>query len=170
MRTLGEFSRLLGPPLRDPSPFVFDRTIERWNVGPPREFLEILAAYGDSEIGRFVILYGPGRLDGAGAYFGPYLHDWETGQDNVPVLPVERGMILWAHTIESDQLCLRHRDDGRWTVSVSLRNWYEWRHSNDDFTDWLYAALSGASETDWLPEWDSLPLGVKDISAEPSSW
>ena len=170
MRTLDEFTSLLGRPLRNPHVDVLERVIGQWNVQPPRSFLEIVSAYGDSEIGGFIVLYGPDRIGGAGTYFGPYLHDWETSQDSIPVLPAAGGMILWAHTIESDQLCLRRREDGRWTVSVSLRNWYEWRHSDKEFSDWLFDALSGESELDWLPEWGSLPLEVKDISSEPSSW
>lgn len=170
MRTLDDFARLLGRPPRDADAAAFGELFDQWGVRPPSDFLEVMAAYGDCEIGEFLIVYGANDLAKADTFFGPYLHDWETSEDSVPLLPIPDGMILWAHTYESDQLCLRQRGNGRWTVSVSLRNFFEWRHSGKDFSDWLYDALCGESETDWLPEWTSRPLKLKDISSEPSGW
>lgn len=166
MHTLGDFRSLLGQPLRDPEPTALDAVMAEWGVNPPREFLRMLTAYGDAEISGFVVLFGPKLLAKASGLFGPWLHDWETSKDSVPLLPIEHGMILFGHTIEGDKLCLRPQKDARWTVSVSLRNWFEWRHSDKEFADWLYDALSGESETDWLPEWGPMPHTITQLEAD----
>ena len=32
-----------------------------------------------------------------------------------------------------------------------------WQHYEDEFTEWIYDALAGQSQTDWLPEWNPMP-------------
>jgi hypothetical protein len=64
-------------------------------------------------------------------------------------------------------LCLKRQPADRWTVSVSLRNWFEWRDYNLDFSDWLYGALTGRICDDWLPEWEPLPHQIKGLGKNP---
>jgi hypothetical protein len=52
-------------------------------------------------------------------------------------------------------------------VSVSLRNWFEWREYDLEFSNWIYLALSSESPMEWLPEWNSLPHVVVEFGPNP---
>ena len=169
MTGLEEFAPVLGDPLRPPNAAVLKSLGALWGVALPEDFLEIMSAYGDSCISDYLTLYGPTTLGFAGEFFGPGLADWSVHEDSngIPILPTPGGLLLWGSTIEGDMLCLRQLPTGRWIVSVSLRNWFEWRDYDQDFSDWFHNALTGRVCDDWLPEWESLPHPVTQLGKNP---
>jgi hypothetical protein len=131
--------------------------------------VQILSACGDSVISDYLTVYGPRTLGFGGEFYGPGLPDGEIlyDGDSIPILPTPGGLLLWGSSAEGDMLCLKLREPGRWTVSASLRNWFEWRDYDLDFSDWLHLALTGKICQDWLPEWGPLPHTVADSGPNP---
>lgn len=129
--------------------------------------MEIVSAYGDSKIFEFISVYGPRTLGFAGEHSGPVVTNWTGDRHGIPLLPTANGLLLWGSTIEADMLCLKQLPTGSWIASVSLRNWFEWRDYDHDFSDWLHSALTGQSCDDWLPEWEPMPHPVREFGKNP---
>ncbi|MEZ0112735.1 hypothetical protein ABH920_006758 [Catenulispora sp. EB89] len=167
MRALEDFAHVLGGPLRPVDTAILQSLGMLWGVNLPEDFLEIMCAYGDSKISDFIWIYGPRTLGFAGEHSGPGLSDWSGDRRGVPLLPVPNGLLLWGSTLEGDMLCLKQQPTGHWIVSVSLRNWFEWRDYDLDFSDWFHSALTGQIGDDWLPEWAPLPHPIKEWGKNP---
>jgi hypothetical protein len=88
------------------------------------------------------------------------------GRRIAAILPVPGGLLLWGSTVEGDMLCLKPGEGGRWTVSVSVGDWFKWLDYDLDFSDWLHFALTSQSE-EWLPEWEPLPHTVVEQGPNP---
>jgi hypothetical protein len=169
VKGVDEFASVLGEPLRPADTTALEALGALWGVDLPRDFVRFLAAYGDSVISDYLTLYGPRTLGFGGEFFGPGLPDWSAvdNEDSVPILPTAGGLLLCGSTVEGDMLCLKQAEPGRWTVSVSVRNWYEWRDYDLDFTDWFHFALTGQICQDWLPEWEPLPHSMTETGPNP---
>lgn len=168
MKGLAEFVPVLGEPLRPADTGALQSLGALWGVDLPQDFTQILSAYGDSEIDEYLMMYGPRTLGFGGEFYGPGLTDWEIegDQHGVPILPIRGGLLLWGSTVEGDMLCLKPGEGGRWTVSVSVGDWFKWLDYDLDFSDWLHFALTSQSE-EWLPEWEPLPHTVVEQGPNP---
>jgi hypothetical protein len=169
VRGAEEFASVLGTPLRPGDVTELEALGTLWGVTLPHDFLEIASAYGDSTISGYLTFNGPRTLGFKGELFGPGLPDWNVlyDRDGIAVLPTPGGMLLRGSTIEGDMLCLKRRESGRWTVSASLRDWFEWRDYDLEFSDWFYLALLGRIGEDWLPEWGPLPHPLAEFGPNP---
>lgn len=162
MRTsevLGGLVPLLGRPVRHGEADRVARIGREWGVRFPSDFIEVAGAYGNTMIGGFIFLAGASSIC-------PYAEEMGKGMDENPtvpcaVLPAPGGSLLWGNTIEGDQLFLRPRSDGRWTVSAFRRNHHDWLDTTHEFGEWFIGVLSGELETDWMPEWPPLPLDIE---------
>jgi hypothetical protein len=108
VRGLDEFRPILSEPLPELDTQILEGLCAQWEVTLPRDFLEFLSTYGDSEISGFLRVSGPRTLGFVGEFFGPGLPDWDVMYDTqgILILPTERGMLLWGSTLEGDMLCL----------------------------------------------------------------
>lgn len=167
MRALEDFAPILGEPLRPVDTAILQSLSALWGVDLPDDFVEIMSAYGDSKISDFIWIYGQRTLGFAGEHSGPGLTDWAGDRTGVPILPTSDGLLLWGSTLESDMLCLKQQPTGSWVVTVSLRNWFEWRDYDLGFSDWFHDALTGRIGDDWLPEWESVPHPVEELGRNP---
>lgn len=75
-------------------------------------------------------------------------------------------MLLWGSTVEGDMLCLEPAG-GRWRVLVSSKVIGQIVRYEMDFSDWLYAALTGGLDMDWLPLLGRYPLAVEEYGNLP---
>lgn len=67
MKAADEFVPLLGPPIRSGSEGLV-RLAQRWGVEFPEDMVDILSAYGDSEVAGHLSLYGPATLEMMSTY------------------------------------------------------------------------------------------------------
>jgi hypothetical protein len=126
-----------------------------WGVTFPLDLLEILTAYGDAVVSGQIRLLGPQTLERAGTYFAPMVLP-SLGEERRPdLLPVLGGLLLWATTPDGDYLCLRQDSASRWLVSAYDGQNLYWTHTQDEFSDWLYAGLVGEPKFAIFPPWPS---------------
>jgi hypothetical protein len=153
MRRLNEFFSQLGPPLRDLDTSPLERVAADWGVTFPPDLLEVLTAYGDAVISGQIFLLGPRTLRQAGIQFGPLMLS-SLGEQQCPeLLPVPGGFLLWATTPDDDSLCLRQDGESGWLVSFYDGQNLQWIHTQENFSDWLYAGLVGEPKYAIFPPW-----------------
>lgn len=157
MRDLEDFRPLLGEPLRADGEAELTRLEEYWEIRLPLDFRLILAAYGDAVWEEYFQVSGPRSLGHMASFES--VADWDEGGE-IDLLPEDGGLLLWASTVEGDMLCLEKVVD-RWRVLVSSKAVGRIVRHDLDFSDWLYAALTGQVDTDWLPIIEQYPLSVK---------
>ncbi|WP_369387245.1 hypothetical protein AB5J72_06190 [Streptomyces sp. CG1] len=150
---------LLGGPVRHGEEEQLREAEAEWGVQFPLAFVEVAGAYGDTVICDYIFLCGARKIRSYAERMGRRMEKSST----VPcrVLPSAQGVLLWGNTVEGDQLFLIPRESGRWTVSAFRRNWHDWYDSDLSFEEWFPAMLSGAIETDWMPEWPSRPYPLE---------
>lgn len=168
MKRLASFVPLLGPRLRSGGEGELRALAEHWSVDFPADFVEVLAAYGDSFIANHINLFGPATLEKMSAYRIGGEFPLALG-DSVarPVFPRSGGLLEWAMSSTGDALCLQKRERGDWTVSTYDQLAFEWTDYDIGFSDWLYAALSGERELDIFPPFgESRPLSVVPLDIE----
>jgi hypothetical protein len=167
MKRLGDFLSQLGPPLRDLDVGPLERVAAGWDVTFPPDFLEVLTAYGDAVVSGQIRLLGPRTLERAGVYFGPAMLP-SLGEERIPeLLPVPGGLLLWATTPDGDYLCLR-QDGSRWLVSTYDGQNLQWTHTQDEFSDWLYAGLVGDPKYAIFPPWPAArPHALSLLGSDP---
>lgn len=168
MKVLADFAPLLGPRLRDGGEDELRALAERWGVEFPADFVEILAAYGDSSIVDHIDLFGPVTLERMSSYRRG--GEFPLGlEDSVarPIFPRQGGLLEWANSSTGDAFCLQKRERGDWTVSTYDQLAFEWTDYDLEFSEWLYAALSGDIEFDIFPPFgESRPLSVILLDVE----
>lgn len=167
MRAVSDFGHVLGVPLRVDNTSELRALGDRWNVELPSDFLETLTAYGDALYSDYMRLYGPETLGFVGS-FSESVTDWRSDEygAEVDLLPERGGLLLWGDTVEGDMLCLERVRSG-WRVVVSSKCTASWYEYDEDFSDWLYGAMTGTIATEWLPEWDPMPHSVRKFGRLP---
>ena len=158
-RSAADFVSILGPALRSGDEITLAAVGERWGISLPSDYVDVVGSYGDVLISEYMYVCGARNLESYAAGLGRMMEASATvGR---PVLPSRHGVLLWGHTVECDKRFLVPHSNGEWTVSAFRRNWHDWIDTGHCFSDWLYLALTGATGTDWLPEWDALPHPVE---------
>lgn len=132
------------------------------------DFVDILAAYGDSTIAGHINLFGPAALEKMSSYRTGGEYPLGLG-DSVarPIFPRPGGLLEWAMSSTGDALCLQKRGRGCWTVSTYDQLAFEWIDYDLEFSEWLHAALSGEQAFDIFPPFgESRPLSVVPLEVE----
>jgi hypothetical protein len=164
VRDLLDFRPLLGEPLRAGGEAELLRLEQHWGVSLPSDFRALLAAYGDATWEGYFQVSGPRSLGFVGSLYES-VADWDEGEE-FDLLPEDGGLLLWGSTAEGDMLCLEPAGE-RWRVLVSSKVMGQIVRHEMDFGDWLYAALTGVIDTDWLPLLERYPLAVKEYGTLP---
>lgn len=150
---------ILGPPVRNAGTSEVEQIGQDWGIRFPADFVLVASAYGHTTIEEFIYLTGASSIRSYADRMAKHMDENRT----VPcsVLPAPGGALLWGNTIEGDQLFLRPRDSGRWTVSAFRRNRHDWIDTDHEFGEWFVGVLNGGLETSWMPEWPPFPLDVE---------
>ena len=164
MRDVQEFLPLLGPPLRTGGEAELRRLERHWAISLPPDFRAILAAYGDATWDNYFQVCGPRTLGFMGEFF-EYVVNWG---HHIPfdLLPEPDGPLLWGSTVEGDMLCLEPVGE-RWRVLIASKVIADVVRHEMDFSNWLYAALTGHIDTTWLPRIDTHPLTIDKYGKLP---
>lgn len=158
----------MGNPLRKDGSPDFRELGNLWGISLPNDLVEILSAYGDSVIAKYLQVAGPRTFGFVGEFFGPDLPWIEApGQVGFPLLPEEGGLLLWGTTIDGDRLCMELGDDSEWRTVFWSRTAFDLIRYDLSFSDWLYQALTGTVATDVLPEWGAMPYPVEEDGEDP---
>jgi len=168
MKVVADFIALLGPPMRTGGHDELRAVAERWGVVFPADFLNIVAAYGDSVIADHITLFGPSTLEKMSTYRTGGVFPLSLDESAArPVFPRAGGLLEWAMSSTGDAFCLRDEGHGKWVVSTFDQLAFEWIDYNTEFSDWLHYALSVGCELDIFPPFGDLrPLRVIPLDVE----
>jgi hypothetical protein len=121
----------------------------------PSEYKQFVAAYGPGVIGDFLSVLHPQAteytmLDLMNA-MGPLYQALVPKRIPHDLYPRERGMVMWANTVEGDACFLIPRANGSWRIGVWFRQWASWEEYDQDVPSWLVSQVDGHLRIPGLP-------------------